>query len=62
MKIKTLLLALALTTAPLASHASEWSNAPLATLQQGAAQGDADAQFNLGLMYYSGRGVVQDYK
>jgi TPR repeat protein len=27
-----------------------------------AAQGDADAQFNLGLMYAEGRGVPQDYK
>jgi len=24
-------------------------------------QGDADAQFNLGLMYYKGQGVPQDY-
>ena len=27
-----------------------------------AEQGDADAQFNLGLMYYNGLGVPQDYK
>ena len=27
-----------------------------------AEQGDAFAQFNLGLMYYTGRGVAQDYK
>ena len=26
-----------------------------------AEQGDADAQFNLGLMYYNGQGVPQDY-
>ena len=26
-----------------------------------AAQGDAVAQFNLGFLYYSGQGVVQDY-
>ncbi|MCH8098520.1 MAG: sel1 repeat family protein [Proteobacteria bacterium] len=26
-----------------------------------AEQGDAEAQFNLGLMYYKGRGVPQDY-
>ena len=25
-------------------------------------QGDADAQYNLGTMYYSGRGVVQDHE
>lgn len=27
-----------------------------------AEQGDADAQFNLGLMYYNGQGVLQDYE
>ena len=27
-----------------------------------AEQGDADAQFNLGYMYYAGQGVPQDYK
>ena len=27
-----------------------------------AEQGDASAQFNLGLMYYRGKGVIQDYK
>ena len=27
-----------------------------------AEQGDADAQFNLGVMYANGNGVVQDYK
>jgi len=27
-----------------------------------AEQGNADAQYNLGLMYYSGQGVTQDYK
>ena len=26
-----------------------------------AEQGDADAQFNLGTMYYGGEGVPQDY-
>ncbi len=26
-----------------------------------ARQGDADAQFNLGIMYYFGQGVLQDY-
>ena len=26
-----------------------------------AAQGNAEAQFNLGVMYYEGRGVAQDY-
>jgi TonB family protein len=27
-----------------------------------AAEGDADAQYNLGLMYYNGRGVTQNYQ
>jgi TPR repeat protein len=27
-----------------------------------AAQGDADAQFNLGIMYDNGKGVPEDYK
>jgi TPR repeat protein len=27
-----------------------------------ATQGDAGAQFNLGLMYHKGQGVIQDYK
>uniref|UniRef100_UPI003567E3EB tetratricopeptide repeat protein n=1 Tax=Sneathiella sp. TaxID=1964365 RepID=UPI003567E3EB len=27
-----------------------------------AEQGDADAQYNLGVMYYNGTGVPQDYK
>ena len=27
-----------------------------------AEQGDADAQFNLGVMYEDGQGVTQDYK
>jgi TPR repeat protein len=27
-----------------------------------AEQGDADAQFNLGVMYYKGEGVLQNYK
>ena len=32
-----------------------------ATTLAKAQQGDADAQFNLGKMYYDGKGVVQDY-
>ena len=28
----------------------------------GAEQGDADAQYNLGIMYSKGRGVAQDYQ
>ena len=29
--------------------------------RQAAEQGNADAQFNLGALYYSGQGVPQDY-
>ena len=35
--------------------------AALKTFQSLAAQGDARAQFNLGLLYYHGQGVLQDY-
>ena len=31
-------------------------------LRTAAAQGDADAQFNLGVMYSTGRGIPQNYK
>ncbi len=31
-------------------------------LQPLAQQGDADAQFNLGVMYYNGKGVAQNYQ
>ena len=34
----------------------------LRELEPLAKQGDADAQYNLGLMYYHGKGVRQDYK
>ena len=30
--------------------------------QKAAVQGNADAQYNLGTMYYTGRGVTRDYK
>ena len=30
--------------------------------RRAAEQGNAEAQFNLGLMYFNGRGVAQDYK
>jgi TPR repeat protein len=33
----------------------------LQTLQKQAAQGNASAQYNLGVLYDSGRGVPQDY-
>ena len=35
---------------------------PLTELRRQAEQGDAEAQNNLGLMYYTGRGVPQDYQ
>ena len=38
------------------------NNFDLNTCQREAEQGDADAQFNLALMYGNGRGVLQDYK
>ena len=34
----------------------------LKILKSLAAQGVANAQYNLGIMYYTGRGVTQDYK
>jgi len=34
---------------------------PQDTLRAKAEQGDADAQYNLGLMYYNGQGVPKDY-
>lgn len=36
-------------------------NDPIEKLRRAAEQGDATAQFNLGLMYSTGRGVPQDY-
>ena len=30
--------------------------------KKAADQGNADTQFNLGLMYYEGQGVLQDYE
>ncbi len=36
-----------------AIEAKQWNSAP---------QGDADAQYNLGVMYANGEGVTQDYK
>ena len=37
------------------------AEAGIAALRASAAQGDADAQFNLGVMYATGNGVPQDY-
>ena len=54
--LATALLALGLNQAVWADDASDFRE----TLQL-AEQGNADAQFNLGLMYYDGQGVRQDY-
>ncbi len=43
-------------------QANDWINAPISEVQKAAEQGDAMAQFNLGVMYNTGRGVAQDYK
>jgi len=62
LSVITLLLALA----PPSGHAPasppiEMSAKDLQTLQTQAAQGFAEAQTNLGLLYYNGRGVPRDY-
>jgi hypothetical protein len=78
MKMKNLTLTICLTLALLlGSTGTSWGAdfmKGLAAYQSGdyatalrefrplAEQGDADAQFNLGLMYYNGLGVPQDYK
>ena len=38
------------------------TKAEIQELQKAAEQGDAVAQFNLGVLYYKGEGVPQDYK
>ena len=43
-------------------QANDWKNAPISEVQKAAEQGDAMAQFNLGVMYTNGRGVAQDDK
>ena len=54
--LATALLALGLNQAVWADDVSDFRE----TLQL-AEQGNADAQYNLGVMYYNGRGVRQDY-
>lgn len=41
---------------------SDNSDTDLHSYEQAAAEGDADAQFNLGLFYYTGYGMPQDYE
>ena len=54
--LATALLALGLNQAVWADDASDFRQT-----RQLAQQGDAEAQYNLGAMYYSGQGVRQDY-
>lgn len=56
--IELVLLALLTLIQPL--QAKDWSKDPQAAVQLAAEQGDADAQFNLGVRYVNGRGVSQD--
>ncbi|MGL5225819.1 MAG: tetratricopeptide repeat protein [Aeromonas sp.] len=66
MPIKPLLLALAigalLGCKPSTQVHTDWSQAPLTEVQHAAEQGNAAAQFNLGVMYAEGQGVAQDYQ
>lgn len=39
-----------------------YANLTTKELEVLAEQGDAEAQFNLGLCYYNGTGIEQDYK
>ncbi len=47
--------------AGLAAYISGDYAAAVKWFREAAEQGDADAQFNLGVNYYKGRGVPQDY-
>ena len=40
----------------------DYTNMTAKELEVLAEQGDAEAQFNLGLCYYNGIGIEQDYK
>ena len=43
-------------------QANDWKNAPISEVQKAAEQGLAEAQLDLGVMYFKGSGVAQDYK
>ena len=43
-------------------QAKEWEKEPVAVLQQGAGEGDVDAQYCLGIRYFEGQGVARDDK
>ncbi|RKJ84530.1 sel1 repeat family protein [Aeromonas veronii] len=62
MNIKPFLLTLVISSMPVASYAKNWSEEPLTEILQAVAQGDASAQFALGLMYDEGESVTQDHK
>ena len=65
----TAILVIGYTGAPLSSSAygqevpvaDQKANAPTTSVREAAEQGDADAQFKLGVAYYKGQGVTQDY-
>ncbi|MGI2081669.1 tetratricopeptide repeat protein [Shewanella putrefaciens] len=64
MKMKWMLLSVAL-TAPLTVatvQAKDWTQEPLVVVQKAAEQGNAGAQFRLGVMYSKGEGVPEDNK
>ena len=56
-----LALGLTLSLVGLVSQGNASAQTPLAETRQSAAQGYADAQFNLGLLYSIGEGVPQDF-
>ncbi|MGL5660576.1 MAG: tetratricopeptide repeat protein, partial [Aeromonas sp.] len=66
MPIKPLLLALAIgalsgcTSSPQVH--TDWSQAPLTAVQQAAEQGNAAAQYRLGVKYANGQDVPQNYQ
>jgi TPR repeat protein len=73
MKLKTLLLTLLLTTSFIGAIYADFNDGWIAD-QKGdyktafnewkplSKQGDAHAQYNIGVMYDNGRGVLKDYK
>ncbi|MGL6175773.1 MAG: tetratricopeptide repeat protein [Vibrionaceae bacterium] len=62
MNLNLLLFVLAISCFATASHATTWSEKPLAEVQRAAEQGDAAAQYNLGLMYHYGEEIARDHK
>ena len=60
-KLLTAMLACLLLGPVQTAGAGEWTPEMVAEVKAQAEAGDADAQFNLGLTYYHGQGVRQDY-